>query len=66
MNHPPYSPDLALVNYLFGPVKVDLGGQKFLADDELKCDILNWLCIRDETVYASFISNLPGWWKRMC
>jgi hypothetical protein len=49
---------------LFGPVKVYLGGQKFKTDDDLKCDIVNWLCSQDKTVYAAGISSLPGRWKK--
>ena len=35
--HPPYSPDLAPCDYhLFGPLKQDLGGQRFATDDEVQ------------------------------
>jgi hypothetical protein len=44
MNHPPHSPDLALSDFhLFGAMKVQLQGQIFQTDDELKCNVLNWL-----------------------
>jgi histone-lysine N-methyltransferase SETMAR len=62
MNYPPYSPKLASSDfYLFGPMTVDLGGQKFQTDDELKLDVLNWLCSWYKAFYAAGISNLPGW-----
>jgi hypothetical protein len=49
MNHPSYRSDLVPSDfYLSGPMNVHLGGQKFQADDELKCDVLNWLCQNDE------------------
>jgi hypothetical protein len=44
INHPPYSPDLALNDFhLFWPMKVYPGGQKFQTGVEIKFDVLNWL-----------------------
>jgi hypothetical protein len=44
MNHPPYSPDFVPNDFhLVGPVKVNLGGQKFQTADELKCSDLDWI-----------------------
>jgi hypothetical protein len=41
-NHPSYGPNLTSSDFhLFGPRKVQLGGQKFQIDAELKCGILN-------------------------
>jgi hypothetical protein len=61
MNHPPYSPDLAPSDFhLFWPMKVHLGRQKFQTDNELKCDVLNWLHSQDKTSYPAGISNMPG------
>jgi hypothetical protein len=39
-------------------------GQKFQADNELKCSVLNWLHGEDKTFYDAGISNLPGQWKK--
>jgi hypothetical protein len=41
-------------------MKVQLGGQKWQIDDELKHGVLNWLLGQDEAFYAAGISNLPG------
>lgn len=44
-NHSLYSLELVHSNFhLFGPLKEQLGEQKFNMDDELKCCVLNWLC----------------------
>jgi hypothetical protein len=60
MNHPSYRSDLVPSDLrLLGPMQVHLGGQKFQTVDELKCNALNWLCSRDETIYAAGISSMP-------
>ena len=41
--HPPYSPDLAPSDYLFGPMKKMLGGQKFASDTEVLSTVRQWL-----------------------
>jgi hypothetical protein len=57
----PYSHDLVPGDFhLSGPLKMHLGGQKLLTDDELKGSIDNWLYIQDKTLYTADISNLPG------
>jgi hypothetical protein len=38
---------------------VHLGGQEYQTDDELKPDVLNWLCSQDKTFRAAGISNMP-------
>jgi histone-lysine N-methyltransferase SETMAR len=65
MRHSPYSPDLAHSDFhLFGPMKVNLGGQNSKTDDELKCGDMNWLCNQDKTFYAPAINNLRGRWGK--
>jgi hypothetical protein len=51
MKHPPYSSDLAPSDFhLFGPIKMQLGGQKFQTDDELDHGVLNWPLSWDKTI----------------
>lgn len=48
MIYPPYSSDLPSNDFrMFGPTKVHLGGQKFQPDNDLKCGVMNWLCIEN-------------------
>jgi hypothetical protein len=61
MNYPHYSPHLVSSHFhLFGPVKVQLGGQKFKIENKFICCSQNWLHNLDKTFYAAGISNLPG------
>jgi hypothetical protein len=50
---------------LFGPMKVNQGGQKFWANNELKCDAYPELATQDKTFYVAGISNLPRQWKKV-
>jgi hypothetical protein len=60
MNHRPYNPDLTPSDFhLFGPMKVQLGGQKFQTEDELNHGVLNWPLSHNETFYAACINNCP-------
>jgi histone-lysine N-methyltransferase SETMAR len=61
----PYSLDLAPSDFhLFRPMKVDLGGQKFRTDDELKHGVLNWLHSHAKTFHATGVTNFPRQWKK--
>jgi hypothetical protein len=61
MNLPPHSHDLAPSDFnFFGPMNVHLGGQQFQTDDELKCDVLNWLHIHDKALYAPVTCHDDG------
>ena len=44
LKHPPYSPDLAPLDFhLFGPLKEHLRGQKFADDNEVMEEVRSWL-----------------------
>jgi hypothetical protein len=61
MDHLPYSAELYPGDFhLFGPMKVNLGGQIFQTDDETKHSVLNWLRSQNKSFHATSISNVPG------
>jgi histone-lysine N-methyltransferase SETMAR len=65
MNHPPYSPDLALNDFhLFGLLKVHLRGQNLMWTKKLKHSILTWLRGQARSFYVAGISALPGQWQK--
>jgi hypothetical protein len=64
MEHAPYSPDLALVNYhMFGPMKKFLAGQRFISDD-VKTTVRQWFRAQPAKLYNSVISKLVVRWNK--
>ncbi|XP_033607137.1 uncharacterized protein LOC111863880 [Cryptotermes secundus] len=56
MEHAPYSPDLAPSDYVFGPLKKFLAGQRFISDDA-KTAVQQWFRAEPAKFYNSSISN---------
>ena len=52
LKHPPYSPDLAPLDFhLFGPMQEHLRGQKFADDDEVMEVVQSWLKAMPKSFY---------------
>jgi len=65
MNHPPYSPNLALCNYfLFRHLKKHLRGRRFSSDTDIQADVTSWLEGRDSGFYLAGMSSLPTKWNK--
>lgn len=63
--HPPYSPDLAPSDFhLFGPLKDYLRGQKFIDNNHVKENVLNWLRGQDKSFFAAGINKLIHRWDK--
>jgi len=58
LEHPAYSPDLAPSDFhLFGPLKNDLRGRRFAADDEVKEAVHDWLRSQPQTFFSNGIKE---------
>jgi hypothetical protein len=56
---PPYSPDLAPLDYhMFGTLKEALRGRRFAIDDEVKDVVHTWLRSQPKTFFADGIRKL--------
>ena len=65
LEQPPYSPDLAPSDFhLFGPLKEELGGQRFEDDEEVEAFVLNWLTTRPRSFYEEGIKKLLIRWEK--
>jgi hypothetical protein len=65
LEHPLYSPDLALSDYhLFGPLKDTLRGCHFASDQELKEVVHAWLVTQPKTVFSEGIQKLVSRWTK--
>ena len=62
--HPPYSPDLAPSDHLFGPVKKMLGGQKFASDTKVQSVVRRWLGQQPVSFFALGIQKLVDRWDK--
>jgi hypothetical protein len=52
LDHPAYSPDLALLDFhLFGPLKEALRGRRFADDDKVKEAEHDWLCTQPKQFF---------------
>ena len=61
--HPPYSPDLAPLDYLlFGPMKEGLRGNQYGNDNEVKTAVLNLLGHQPAEFYNTGIHALIHRW----
>lgn len=61
--HPAYNPHIAPSDFhLFGPIKEDLGGKIFRADDEVKLSVQLWLDENPQTLFERGIMKLPEQW----
>jgi len=66
MNHPPYSPDLALCDYfLFRHLKKHLQGRRFSSDTDVQADVTSWLEGQVSGFCLAGMSSLPAKWN-MC
>jgi transposase len=62
--HPPYSPDLAPLDYhLFGPLKEHLGGKTFRNNEDVIQDVQEWLHWQPKNFSLSSIRKLPDRWR---
>ena len=60
MLHPPYSPDLALLDsYLFRSLQNSLNGKTFNGDEAVKSHLLYFFADKDQKFYERGIPNLP-------
>jgi histone-lysine N-methyltransferase SETMAR len=65
LDHPPYSPDLALSDFhLFGPLKKHLGGRRFATDGEVQQAIMSWLQALDTDFFCAGIDALVYQWNK--
>ena len=65
LNHPPYSPDLALSDYyLFRNLKSHLHGKRFRDDDELKAASEAWFEDQINNFYFRGIDCLKEKWAK--
>lgn len=59
MEHPPYSPDLALSDFhLFSALKDHLSGHRFAGDKDVKTAVMKWLKSQDTEFYEAGINEL--------
>ena len=57
-DHPPYSPDLAPLDfYLFSKIKEHLAGKRFTDDDDLQHAVIDWLNSQAAVWYEEGISK---------
>jgi hypothetical protein len=62
LKHPPYSPDLASLDFhLFVPMKEQLRGQKF-PDDEVMETVRSWLKATPKSFFLDGIRRLVDRW----
>lgn len=65
LDHPPHSPDLAPSDfYLFGPLKVHLGGKKFETEAELQAEVQNFFKEKCVQWYQDGILKLKKRWEK--
>ena len=64
--HPPYSPDLAPIDYhLFRSLSNYLGEKKFDDENDLKMDVANFFAQKSQDFYERGILSLPGRWQQV-
>jgi histone-lysine N-methyltransferase SETMAR len=65
VEHPPYSPDLALRDFhLFGSLKTHLGGKGFADDEEVETEVRMWLRQQSKDFFAAGFDALIKRWDR--
>ncbi len=63
--HPPYSPNLALVDYfLFPHMKKQLRGRHFPNLETLQAEVRRVLHQMDPQLFLKAMMDLPVWWKK--
>jgi len=63
--HPPYSPDLAPLEFhVFGPLKDALSGTQFRDDDEVRSVVHEWLRTRPKEFFSRGIYTLVKRWLK--
>ena len=64
LTHPPYSPDLAPCDfYLFGRLKSDLQGMRFVDNDAVMQTVREWIRRQPQDFFEKGIRMLPERWK---
>jgi hypothetical protein len=64
LKYPPYSPDLAPLDFhMFGSMTEHLWGQKF-ADDEVMEAVQSWLKVMPKSVFLDSIHKLVDTWTK--
>jgi histone-lysine N-methyltransferase SETMAR len=62
LEHPPYSPDLALSDFhLFGPQKNHLCGKRFADDEDVETLVQKWLRQQSKDFYAAVGQMYQCW-----
>jgi len=65
LTHPPYSPNLAPSDfYLFGRLKSDLQGMRFVDDDAVIQTVREWIRRQQQAFFEKGIRMLPEHWKK--
>jgi len=65
LKHPPYSPDLAPLDFhLFGPMKEHLQGHKFADDNEVMEVVQSWLKATPKSFFLEGIHKLVDRWTK--
>jgi len=65
LNHPPYSPDLAPMDYfLFRVMKTFLRGKRFSSDEEVKEAVLTWLEEQSKDIFSRGIKSMQQKWTK--
>ncbi|PNF38656.1 hypothetical protein B7P43_G01208 [Cryptotermes secundus] len=65
LTHPLYSPDLAPSDfYLFGRLKSDLQGMRFVDDDAIIQNVREWIRHQPQDFFEKGIRMLPKRWKK--
>ena len=66
MLHPPYSPDLAPLDYyLFRPLQNSLNGKTFNDDEAVKSHLVQFFVDNDQNFYERGIMKLPEKWQKV-
>ena len=65
LEHPAYSPGPAPSDFhLFGPLKNNLRGRRFAADDDVKQAVHDWLRSQPQTFFSNGIKKLTDRWAK--
>ena len=65
LDHPPYSPDLALSNYrLFPKLKEHLRGKKFSSDNEVMLSVMQWFEEVGQPFFQEAVELLEHRWEK--
>ncbi|GFX27499.1 mariner Mos1 transposase [Trichonephila clavipes] len=64
LDHPPYSPDLAPSNFLSPHLKIALGGQRFLSNEEAITFVKNYFAEKNAEYYLDGLQRWERRWEK--